>query len=124
MDLFFTVLGFSLLATPLLLIGLAWVMYKDHPEPLPTWRRTVFLTTLAASVLNYAIVWLDLLVVPHLALARSGLNTYTAIGRTGEFLSIGLFASAIAGTGTARVYALLAVAGVLCMWMSLGFYSF
>jgi hypothetical protein len=80
--------------------------------------------TLAASVLNYAIVWLDILVVPHLGLAQSRLNTYTAIGRSGGFFSIALFASALAGTGTARVYAVLAAARVLCMWMGLGFYSF
>ena len=71
--------------------------------------------TLAASALNYATVWLDILVVPHLA--GSILNTYIAIGRTGEFCSIALFASALAGTGTARVYAVLAAAGLLFMWM-------
>jgi hypothetical protein len=124
MDLFFTVLGLSLLSAPLLLIGMAWVKHRKRPEPLATWRRTVFLMTLVASVLNYAIVWLDILVVPHLDLAQSRLNTYTAIGRTGEFFSIALFASALAGTGTARVYAVLAAAGVLCIWMSIGFYSF
>jgi hypothetical protein len=124
MDLFFTVFGLFLFSAPLLLIGVAWVKYRNRPEPLATWRRTVFLMTLAASVLNYAIVWLDILVVPHLGLAQSRLNTYTAIGRSVEFFSIVLFASALAGTGTARVYAVLAAAGVLCMWMGLGFYSF
>jgi hypothetical protein len=122
MDLFYTVLELSLLSAPLLMIGVAWVMYRNRPEPLATWRRRVFLTTLAASVLNYATVWLDILVVPHLAVSR--LNTYTTLGRTGEFFSIALFASALAGTGTARVYAVLAAAGLLFMWMSLGFYSF
>ena len=121
MDLFYTVLGLSLLSAPLLMIGVAWVMYRNRPEPLATWRRRVFLTTLAASVLNYATVWLDILVVPHLAVSR--LSTYTTLGRTGEFFSIALFASALAGTGTARVYAVLAAAGLLFMWMSLGFYS-
>jgi hypothetical protein len=121
MDLFFTVLGLSLLSAPLLLIGVAGVMYRKRPKPLATWRRRVFLMTLAASALSYATVWLDILVVPHLAGSR---NTYIAIGRTGEFCSIALFASALAGTGTARVYAVLAAAGLLFMWMGLGFYSF
>ena len=78
--------------------------------------------TVVASALNYAIVWLDILVVPHLA--RSPLDTYAAIGRAGEFLSIVLFASALTGTGTARVCAVVAAAGLLSMWWSLGFYSF
>jgi hypothetical protein len=121
MDLFFTVLGLPLLSAPLLLIGVAGVMYRKRLKPLATWRRRVFLMTLAASALNYATVWLDILVVPHLA--GSILNTYIAIGRTGEFCSIALFA-ALAGTGTARVYAVLAAAGLLFMWMGVGFYSF
>jgi hypothetical protein len=125
MNLFMTVLGACVMLAPLLLILAAWVMYRNRREPLISWRRKIFLVTLAVSVLNYALVFLDILVVPHLNLGMDRiLTTYARIGRTGELFSIALFASALAGTGAARVCAILGAIGVLCMWIGVGFYSF
>lgn len=124
MDAFFTGLGLFLLLTPLLLIAVAWVIYRKRPEPVVGWRGRVFLTTLVGSILNYAIVWLDILIVPHLGSASSRFASYATIGRAGELFSFALFACALAGTGPARAYAALAALGVLGMWISLGLYSF
>ena len=84
----------------------------------PTWRKRMFTVALIGDALGYVWFWVVLLVSPSF----HTFEAYRVIGWTSELFAAVCLALSFAGTFPARLFAVLASAGVVVLWVSVGFW--
>jgi hypothetical protein len=110
--------GLVLLSLPLVLLLFAWRFAARRTGAQVAWRERVFAVALIGSGLSCLSFWIAVLILPHVA----SLEVYEKVGWTSESFSLIFLVCSLAGTGTARVLAALAAAGMAMLWVSVGFW--
>jgi hypothetical protein len=78
----------------------------------------MFAVALIGSTLGYVWFWIAFLFLPSLA----PFELYRVIGWASESFAVVCLALSFAGTGSARLFAVLAATGVAVLWVSVGFW--
>jgi hypothetical protein len=110
--------GLILVLLPLALVVLAWKSERQNVVAQVPWRKRVFAVALMGGAVGYAWFWIVFLFLP----SRVPFELYRVIGWASESVAIACLALSFAGVGAARLFAVLASAGVAVLWVSVGFW--
>jgi len=118
MEILLSVFGVLLVSLPFALVVLAWKSARRNGEAQLPWRRRLFSVALIGGALGYLWFWIAFLFLPSLV----AFETYHVIGWVSESLAVVCLALSFAGTGAARLLAVMASAGIAVLWVSVGFW--
>jgi len=118
MEVFSTIAGLILVSLPFVFVVLAWTSARRSGKFEVPWRKRLFTLSIIGGAAGYAWFWVAFLFLP----SRLPFETYRAIGWVSGALAVTFTALSFAGTGAARIFAVLATAGVAILWVSVGFW--
>ena len=118
MQILSSMFGLMLVLLPLALVVLAWKSARRNAHAQVPWRKRMFAVALIGGALGYVWFWIAFLFLP----SRVPFELYRVIGWASESFAVASLALSFAGIGAARLFAVLASAGVAVLWVSVGFW--